>query len=123
MGSLRCRRRLGLCEREALRLLAARGIQAPSLDDLGLQYGVSAGGVPISFIGNPNLKAASVVNYEFDYDRALSEINATLRTAVYYQKTNDLLSSAINIPPAPGAGGLVSYAQNIGSSGATRPGY
>jgi len=39
-----------------------------------------------------------------------------LRAAAYHQKTNDLLASAVIGPLAPGAGGLVSYAQNVGSS-------
>ena len=101
---------------DTFRLLAARGVQAPSLVDFGLQTTNVLGGVPVSFIGNPTLDAASVTNYEFDYDRTLSTINAVLRTAIYYQRTDDLLTSALNAPLGYGAGGLVSYAQNIGSS-------
>jgi iron complex outermembrane receptor protein len=102
---------------DAVRLLAARGIQAPSLVDFGLQAAYQIGGLPISFIGNPDLRAASVMNYEVDYDRTISA-NATLRAAVYDQRTNDLIASALNTPLAPGAGGLASYSQNIGSSSA-----
>ena len=103
---------------DTFRLLAARGIQAPSLVDFGLQTSNILGGMPISFIGNPSLDAASVTNFEFDYDRTLSTIDAVLRTAVYYQRTDDLLTSALNAPLGHGAGGLVSYAQDIGSSSA-----
>ena len=101
---------------DTFRLLAARGVQAPSLVDFGLQTTNVLGGVPVSFIGNPSPDAASVTNYEFDYDRTLTTIDAVLRTAVYYQRTDDLLTSALNAPLGYGAGGLVSYAQNIGSS-------
>ena len=59
-----------------------------------------------------------MMNYEFDYDRSLTSINSILRTAVYYQKTDDLLANPVTAPLAPGAGGLVSYAQNVGSSSA-----
>jgi iron complex outermembrane receptor protein len=41
-----------------------------------------------------------------------------LRAAVYYQRTDSLVASAIVLPLLPGAGGLVSYAQNVGSSSA-----
>ncbi len=101
---------------DTFRLLAARGVQAPSLFDFGLQTSNLIGGVPVSFIGNPTLDAASVTNFEFDYDRTLSTIDAVLRTAIYYQRTDDLLTSALNAPLGYGTGGLVGYAQNIGSS-------
>jgi outer membrane receptor for ferrienterochelin and colicins len=105
-------------ESDTFRLLVARGIQAPSLVDFGLQTTNNAAGFPVSFIGNPALSPATMMNYELDYDRSLTSINSILRTAVYYQKTDDLLTSAVNAPLAPGAGGLVSYAQNTGSSSA-----
>ena len=101
---------------DTFRLLAARGIQAPSLVDFGLQASNATAGLLVSFVGNPTLDEASVLNYELDYDRTLSPINATLRTAAYYQTTDDLLTSALNAPLAPGAGGLVAYSQNAGSS-------
>jgi outer membrane receptor for ferrienterochelin and colicins len=103
---------------DTFRLLVSRGIQAPSLTDFGLQLSNAVAGVPFTFAGNPSLKAASVANVEFDYDRAIAPINASLRTAVYYQKTDDLLTSSINAPLVLGAGGLSSYSQNIGSSSA-----
>jgi outer membrane receptor for ferrienterochelin and colicins len=103
---------------DTFRLLAARGIQAPSLVDFGLQESSNIGGLPISFIGNPGLRAASVMNYEIDYERSLSPINAVLRAAAYHQKTDDLVVTNVIGPLAPGAGGLVSYSQNVSSSSA-----
>ena len=103
---------------DTFRLLVARGIQAPSLVDFGLQQSKNLGGFSISFVGNPTISAAKMMNYEFDYDRSLTSINSILRTAVYYQKTDDLLANPVTAPLAPGAGGLVSYAQNVGSSSA-----
>ncbi len=104
-------------DEDTIRLLAARGIQAPSLVDFGLQAAYKIGSFPITFIGDPDLEASSVMNYEIDYDRTLSP-GAALRVAVFDQKTDNLLSSALNAPLMPGAGGLVSYSQNIGSSAA-----
>jgi iron complex outermembrane receptor protein len=104
-------------EDDTIRLLAARGIQAPSLFDFGLEESVPTLGGTYSFIGNPDLRAASVLNYEIDYDRALSPY-AGLHVAVYDQRTADLIASALNTPIVPIAGGLASYSQNIGSSGA-----
>ena len=103
-------------EDDTFRLLVARGDQAPSLVDFGFQTTSDQGGLPISFVGNPNLAASSVTNYEIDYDRNLPSINATLRAAVYYQRTDSLLASPVNAPLEPGAGGLVGYAANVGSS-------
>jgi outer membrane receptor for ferrienterochelin and colicins len=103
---------------DTFRLLLARGIQAPSLDDFGLQTTNNIGGTQISFVGNPNLTAASVTNYELDYDRTITPLNATLRMSIYHEITDNLLTSALNAPLSPGAGGLVSYSQNIGSSNA-----
>jgi len=100
------------------RLLLARGIQAPSLDDLGVQETNIIGGTPISFVGDPSLTAASVTNYELDYDTTVQPLNATLRMAIFHEVTDNLLTTALNAPLFPGAGGLVSYSQNIGSSSA-----
>jgi iron complex outermembrane receptor protein len=105
-------------DRDTFRLLVARGVQAPSLVDLGLQVSASFDGMHVSYVGNPTLDASSVLNYEFDYDRTLPALNATLATALYYQRTDNLLSSALTLPLAPAAGGLASYAQNVGDSSA-----
>jgi iron complex outermembrane receptor protein len=104
-------------EDDTIRLLAARGIQAPSLFDVGLEASSSIPGGTYSLIGNPDLSAASVLNYEIDYDRVLSP-NAGLHVAVYDQRTADLIASALNTPIVPIAGGLASYSENIGASSA-----
>jgi iron complex outermembrane receptor protein len=103
---------------DTLRLLVARGIQSPSLVDFGLQSSSNVNGLQVSFVGNPMLDEASVINYELDYDRNIPAINATLRTAAYYQQTSNLLASALNTPFERGAGGVVSYSQNVGDSAA-----
>jgi outer membrane receptor for ferrienterochelin and colicins len=105
-------------DNDTFRLLVSRGVQAPSLTDFGLQLTNTSGGLPLTFSGNPYLKAASVVNYEIDYDRTIAPIDAILRASIYHQKTDDLLTSPVNAPLVFGAGGLSGYSQNIGSSSA-----
>jgi outer membrane receptor for ferrienterochelin and colicins len=101
---------------DTLRLILARGIQAPSLVDLGLQTVVQLGAFSLSLLGNPNIKPARITNYEVDYDREMSLLPATLRIATYYQKTDELLVTPLNAPFVPGGGGVVTYAQNAGAS-------
>jgi outer membrane receptor for ferrienterochelin and colicins len=101
---------------DTLRLIVARGIEAPSLVDFGLQTTVNLGAYSLSFIGNPNIEPARITNYEVDYDREISALQAGLRIATYYQKTSDLLVTPLNAPVVPQGGGLVAYAQNGGAS-------
>jgi len=104
-------------EDDTIRVLAARGIQAPSLIDFGLEQTFPVQGGTYSLVGNPDLAAASVLNYEIDYDRVVSPY-INLHLAVYDQRTADLIASALNTPIVAGAGGLVSYSQNVGASSA-----
>ena len=109
---------------DTLRLLAARGLQLPSIFDLGIQSTKQA--TPISptvvFLGNPGLSAASVNNVELDWDRALPALASTLRTAVFAQRTDNVISNPYDATPT--FNGLFSghfpefseVASNIGSS-------
>jgi len=101
---------------DTIRLMAVRGLQAPSLLDFGLQVSSDAAGTPLSFIGSPVLKATHVMHYEVGYDRTIAALDSTLRSAVYYQKTSQLLAAALNAPLENAGGGLVAYSQNVGSS-------
>jgi outer membrane receptor protein involved in Fe transport len=101
---------------DTLRLIVARGIEAPSLVDFGLQSTFQLEAFQISFIGNPNVNPARITNYEVDYDRDIAALNAVLRIAAYYQRTDDLLVTPFNAPFVAGNGGLAAYAENAGSS-------
>jgi len=103
-------------ENDTFRLLAARGLQVPSLINFGFQLSSNVGGIPLALGGNPNLKVASVTNYEFDYDRLVASAGILLRASIYYQRTGNLLAGAFNAPLQFGPGGIISYSQNIGSS-------
>lgn len=102
---------------DTLRLLASRGIQAPSLVAFGGGLQDSAGPPPVYFYGNPDLRAAAVMNYEFDYDRKLEDISSVLRLAVYHQDTSDVFNAQFMQPfvfnPAVG---VEAQSANIGST-------
>lgn len=102
---------------DTLRLTMARGIQAPSLINLGMQATLETDNGRVAFLGSPDLNPASVMNYEVGYDRKLTPIASTLRLSLFYQTNRDLLSNPVNMPVA--AGGQTSYAANIGDSNAT----
>ncbi|WP_420331965.1 TonB-dependent receptor plug domain-containing protein [Oceanicaulis alexandrii] len=68
-----------------VRLSAARGVQAPTMFDMGflLPIGVA------NLIGNPGIQPSIVDNLEVAYDRTLSN-GVQLRTALFWQKTDDV---------------------------------
>lgn len=76
---------------DTLRLTAARGVQVPTLVDLGsTQLKVVTPSFTLGIVGNPFLKPAIVTNYELGYDRVLPSLNAKLGVAVFAQKTVDI---------------------------------
>ncbi len=76
---------------DTLRLTAARGVQLPTLMDQALQ--VAPGELaPVGLLGRPNVLPSVIYNAELDYDRTLTEIASTLRTAVFGQRTDNVIS-------------------------------
>jgi iron complex outermembrane receptor protein len=76
---------------DTLRLLGARGVELPTLMDQGLQ--IPAGEVePVALLGRPNVRPSVVYNVELDYDRTIPRIDSTLRTALFWQRTDDVIS-------------------------------
>jgi iron complex outermembrane receptor protein len=106
---------------DTIRLLASRGVQAPSLLDFSFQLPIRSGPYTIGDVaGNPDTNAATVTNFEADYDRALPGLHSVLRTSAYYQQTRDVINPAFNnapiflrLTPIPY---VVEETQNIGSS-------
>jgi outer membrane receptor for ferrienterochelin and colicins len=96
------------------RIMAARGIQVPSLIDLG---GLILPVQPFGFAsGIPSLYPTSVANYEVGWDRKLSLIEAQTRVSVFHEISHDLISSqGGSLFPTS----LISIPTNIGSSQAT----
>ncbi|HEY4040875.1 MAG TPA: TonB-dependent receptor [Rhodopila sp.] len=113
-------------DHDTLRLLAARGLQLPSIYDLGLQdrQPPGADGQGYLFLGNPGVSAASIDNVEFDWDRALPAVQSTVRAAVFAQRTDNILINPYETT-ASGDGVLLdgveeqrAVAQNVGYSSA-----
>jgi outer membrane receptor for ferrienterochelin and colicins len=103
---------------DTLRFSVARGVQEPSLIDSGLQLSSGLFG-PVVIAGNPDLKPSTVDNVEIDYDRALPAISSTLRTALFVQRTQDIISEALGVPFIVGPNGNpLLLASNVGSSDA-----
>jgi outer membrane receptor for ferrienterochelin and colicins len=80
-------------QQDTLRLLAARGLQLPSLYDLGSQDLVIAGPVRYLFYGNPDITAAAVTNLELDWDRMLPALRAKFRFSTFVQRTDNVISN------------------------------
>jgi len=79
-----------------VRLSAARGIQAPTMFDMGFLLPV-LGSSNYVLSGNPNIQPSIVDNFEIAYDRDL-ENGVALRTALFWQNTDDV-KAAIGLAP------------------------
>jgi iron complex outermembrane receptor protein len=109
-----------LTELDTLRLMAARGVQLPSLVDFGEQssFGTLA---PAVIAGNPNLAPSVVHNIELDYDHIVPAWNTTLRTAVFAQRSDNIISPPLSSPiqfvqTGPLTGAPLLLSSNVGSS-------
>jgi outer membrane receptor for ferrienterochelin and colicins len=72
------------------RIMASRGVQLPSLIDLG---GLIFPVPPSAFAsGVPTLQPTIVNNYEVGWDRSLTVITAQTRVSVFHENTHDLVS-------------------------------
>lgn len=99
---------------------AARGVQVPTLVDLGaLQARVSVGPYTLGLAGNPTLEPAIVTNYQLTYERALPAIKAQISAKAFIQKTEDVkgqpTSAQIDVPATLVSLPVLSY-RNIGQS-------
>ncbi|WP_419253217.1 TonB-dependent receptor plug domain-containing protein [Caulobacter sp. ErkDOM-YI] len=105
---------------DTIRATVAKGIQVPTLVDLGaVQLKVVQGPFTIGVIGNPALKPSIVSNFELGYDRALPALNAKIGASVFVQKTEDVKGQAstaqLDIAPTATTLPIISY-RNIGDS-------
>ena len=107
---------------DSIKLTAARGVQVPTLVDLGaVQLRVKVGPYTIGVVGNPTLKPSIVTNYEIGYERTLPGLlDARAGVSVFTQKTEDVKgqpsSGQIDVmPTVPGVLPLLSY-RNVGAS-------
>jgi iron complex outermembrane receptor protein len=103
--------------RDTIRLTAGRGLQVPSLLDFALEVPGFGPGYPAT-AGSPTLQPTGVWNLELGYDRDMSSIGSIVRTSVFVQRNDRLLTAGGNTLPSIRPSGLVSVAQNTGYSDA-----
>jgi iron complex outermembrane receptor protein len=105
-------------EQDTVRLMFARGVQLPSLLDFGQQDSFGALG-PVVVSGSPSVRPTIVHNLELDYDRALPGWNGTMRTALFAQRNDDIISQPLSSGLQFTTSGLpLLVATNVGSSAA-----
>jgi iron complex outermembrane receptor protein len=100
-----------LSDNDSVRLMAARGTLLPNLVELGSLLAHEPG---LGISGTPELEPTVVDNYELDWDRELPQLHARLRTAVFYEFTDDM--TAVTGAVLPGPAGVYVTPQNIGDS-------
>ncbi|CAN5374085.1 catecholate siderophore receptor CirA [soil metagenome] len=105
---------------DTFKATAARGVQVPTLVDLGaVQLKVAAGPYTLGVIGNPALAPAIVTNYEIGYERNVTSLNAKAGVSIFKQKTEDVKGtptlSQIDLAPTLVSLPLISY-RNVGDS-------
>ena len=107
-------------ERDTVRLLAARGLRLPSINDLGVQdrFPSVENAPSYLFLGDPRLKASAVWNVELGWDRSIPALGSTLRAAVFAQRTDDIITNPYEAEPIPSGNLLVARASNVGHSSA-----
>lgn len=73
----------------SVRVMAGRGIQAPTSFDIGFGLQTVVGTMPLILSGNPDMVPSIVDSYEIAYDRALNP-SVNMRAAVFLQDTSDV---------------------------------
>lgn len=97
-------------EDDTMRLLVSRGIELPSLAGFG---SVLINTPFFNSSGDPRMRASAVMNYEVDWDHGIAALGANLRTAVFLQKSTNVISLVASfLPPNYTLSG------NVGSSDA-----
>ncbi len=98
---------------DTIRITAARGSQTPSLLDFGLQP-------PGSATRETAPKPATIVNYEFNYERRIRKWSASWSSSLFYQQTDNLVANLTSAAPLPQAGATVATPSglNLGESSA-----
>jgi outer membrane receptor for ferrienterochelin and colicins len=107
---------------DTLRLMAARGVQLPSLLGFGAFQAIEPVplfGTSVAYSGVPSINPTVVMNYEVDWDHQLPQFNTVLRAAVFYQ-TSDSLQNITTADLTPLSNGMLfNSSGNIGNSAET----
>jgi outer membrane receptor for ferrienterochelin and colicins len=103
-------------DQDTLRLTAARGVQLPTLLEYAIQLPAGFAG-PLAYAGRPDLRPSIVWNLELDYDRTLPAIDSVLRTAVFAQRTDDIIAWPFGAPLSVSSLGVpLFFSTNVGYS-------
>lgn len=90
---------------DTLRVSYGRGVQAPTLVELGGLQGLIpvVPGVNVALIGNPALRPSIVENYQVSYDRSVPALGAKVGVRVFWQEWTDIKglpsTAGFDIPP------------------------
>lgn len=96
---------------DTLRAIASRGVQLPSLVELGA---VLIDKPNLHMTGLPTLKPTTVTNYELAWDHDLPELGAHLQISAFHQITTNVITVAGNTYITPYA--ILATSSNAGSS-------
>jgi len=110
-----------LTPQDTLRATYARGVQAPTLLELGGLLIPPATAAPTGALitGNPNLDPAVVSNYQLAYDRDLPALKAKASAKIFFQKTEAVkgqFSTAQADVPATATTWTTYYYRNVSDS-------
>lgn len=77
---------------DTLRVSYGRGVQAPTLVELGGLQALTPISPTVSFVlgGNPALRPSIVENYQVSYDRNLPSLNARFGARIFWQEWSDI---------------------------------
>ncbi|MBU2135764.1 MAG: TonB-dependent receptor [Alphaproteobacteria bacterium] len=103
---------------DTFRATYARGVQLPTLVDLGGLQLLSRAFVG-AFTGNPTLEPTVVTNFGLAYDRDMPQFDGKVGVRLFAQKSEDIkgqpTSAQADLAPTPVSGPIYSYV-NIGES-------
>lgn len=100
---------------DTVRLFAGRGLQIPSLYNLGVQAQIADPTFPYALVGNPNLQPTSVFNLGVAYNRDLPSIHSKGKLSIFGQRSDDIYQepSAVAGVTQP-SGNTLYQARNVG---------
>ncbi|MBU4434916.1 MAG: TonB-dependent receptor, partial [Alphaproteobacteria bacterium] len=112
---------IAVSDADTIRLIAARGVQAPTLVELGSRQVLPTTAPPtgVATLGNPELQPAMVTSYEVAFEHALPKLGASVALKLMAQRTEDVKSGVsklqIDIPATATTYPALTYL-NIGKS-------
>jgi iron complex outermembrane receptor protein len=110
-------------DNDTFRLSYARGVQSPTLAELGgFHAALPEGAFTVDAAGNPFIEPSIVTNYEVDWDRAFPSVAAKGYIRLYYQTTTAVKGIpselGLNLYPTATQEPLIWF-QNVGNSDMT----